>query len=298
MSESATHASSFAHRELDFGGPLATLEWSGGDGTPLLLIHGADGSAANWVDIAPLLPADRRVVAVDLPGFGRSPVAGRKPSMEAYGRLICELIERELGGRAAIAGNSMGAVVAVLAASRAGEAVAATSLVAPAVPRAGSLPVDPTMVPMLAPFLVPGLAGLEARRRHGLPPERRVRQLLDMCYAPGGRESDEAFAEMIDVARNRERSDQVQGWSKAFRSLLWWLVRRGAWDREARQIRGPVQIIEGAADPIIPSRSITGAIERHPSWSLERLEGVGHVPQLEAPKRTAEALEKLLAEVD
>lgn len=294
MSEQA-----FKQWQIDLGGPVALLEWFGsGDGVPLLLVHGADGSAANWIDLAPLLSNTRRVVALDLPGFGRSPVAGRKASMAAYAELVCELIERELGGRAVIVGNSMGAVVSVLAAARAGESVAATSLVAPALPRKGSLPIDPTMLPMLAPFLVPGLMGMEARRRHGLPPERRVRDLLTMCYASGNRESEDAFSEMVDVARNRERSDQVQGWSKAFRSLLWWLVRRRAWDRKASMITGPVQIIEGALDPIIPARSIEGTLERHSGWSRQTLEGVGHVPQLEAPERMAEALERLISKVD
>lgn len=176
MAESSAQAPPFERRELDFDGPLALLEWAGeGAATPLLLIHGADGSAANWVDIGPLLAGERRVVAVDLPGFGRSPVTGRDPSMDAYARLVHELIERELDGRAVLAANSMGAVVAVLAAARAGEAVAGTSLIAPAVPRAGSLLIDPTMLPMLVPFLVPGLAGLEARRRHGLPPRSPAR---------------------------------------------------------------------------------------------------------------------------
>ena len=64
------------------------------------------------------------------------------------------------------------------------------------------------MLPMLAPFLAPGLMSLEARRRHRLPPEQRVRELLDMCFAPGHRESPEAFAEMVDVARNRAVRDQ------------------------------------------------------------------------------------------
>lgn len=291
-------ASDFQRRSLDLGGETAILEWSGGGGVPLLLIHGADGSAANWVDLAPLLAERRRIVAVDLPGFGRSPLAGRRPSMSAYAELVVGMIEGELGGRAVLVGNSMGAVVAVAASGRAGSSIVATSLVAPAVPRAGGSAIDLTLAPALVPFLVPGLAGLEARRRQRRGPERRVRELLDMCYAPGAGESEAAFAEMVDVARHRARSDAVEGWSKAFRSLLWWLVRRGRWDREAARIGGPVQIIEGQADPIIPTRSIEGAIARHPTWSRQRLAGVGHVPQLEDAAATAAALERLLADVE
>ena len=83
----------------------------------MLCVHGADGSAANWIDLAPLLRAERDVLAIDLPGFGRTPVAGRRPSMAAYAELVGELAAGA-GGRSILVCNSMGAVVGVLAAAR------------------------------------------------------------------------------------------------------------------------------------------------------------------------------------
>ncbi len=289
-------AQEFERIEVEAAGgpPLSALRWSGGDGVSVLCVHGADGSAANWIDLAPLLGAERAVLAVDLPGFGRTPVVDRRPSMAAYADLIGELAGRAPGGRSVLACNSMGAVVGVLAAARHPAAVAGLALIAPAVPRAGRAPIDPTMLPMLAPFLVPGLMSLEARRRHRLPPEQRTRELLDMCFAPGNRESPAAWAEMVDVARRRELRDQAAGWTKAFRSLVLWLIRRRAFHAEADRIRCPVTIADGAADPIIPSSSIAAAIERHPGWSRTSLEGVGHVPQLEDAHGTAAALRILL----
>lgn len=287
---------SFERREVDRRGPLAILEWEGpAEREPILCVHGADGSAANFVDLAPLLTELGPVRAVDLPGFGRSPVAGRKTTMAAYAELVAGLAAAGDGRRTHLIANSMGAVVAILAAGRHPESVASLTLLAPALPRGGSAGVDPTFLPMLLPFFVPGLMGLEARRRHSQPPERRVRELLDMCYAPGsGRESATAFEEMVDVARNRERRDQVKAWTSAFRNLLLWLARRGALHREADRIEAPVLILEGEADPIIPSRSIAAALERHPDWRHVALEGVGHVPQLEAPEPTAAAITELV----
>ncbi|MFJ7997879.1 alpha/beta fold hydrolase [Streptomyces sp. NPDC096310] len=48
----------------------------GGEGPPLVLLHGAGRSLADWDAIAPLLVPHHRVLAVDLPGHGRSPDAG------------------------------------------------------------------------------------------------------------------------------------------------------------------------------------------------------------------------------
>ncbi|WP_328492402.1 alpha/beta hydrolase [Streptomyces sp. NBC_00414] len=45
----------------------------GGEGTPLLLLHGAGRTLADWAAVAPLLARHHRVLAVDLRGHGLSP---------------------------------------------------------------------------------------------------------------------------------------------------------------------------------------------------------------------------------
>jgi pimeloyl-ACP methyl ester carboxylesterase len=287
--------STFRRRDVDFGaGPVSVLQTDGGhDAPPLLCVHGADGSAANWIDLGPAM-GGRRLVALDLPGFGCSPLAGRSASMAAYADLVASAAAAPaigLGEPPVLVCNSMGAVAGVLAAARHPGAFSAVVLVAPALPRAGTSAIDPSFIPMLAPFLVPGLMGLEARRRHALPAERRVQELLDLCFAPGNCASPEAMAAMVEAARVRTRADQVAGWTKAFRSMLTWLVRRGAFHAEADRIEVPILVIEGAEDPIIPSSSIAACLERHPLWRHVALEGVGHVPQLEAPEAVAAAIE-------
>ena len=44
-----------------------------GNGLPLLLLHGLGGSWRSWRRILPLLEEKRNVIAVDLPGFGKTP---------------------------------------------------------------------------------------------------------------------------------------------------------------------------------------------------------------------------------
>jgi pimeloyl-ACP methyl ester carboxylesterase len=55
------------------GIPFSALVWGDPSARPLLLIHGVTSSAATWWRVGPALAAtDRRVVAVDLPGHGRT----------------------------------------------------------------------------------------------------------------------------------------------------------------------------------------------------------------------------------
>jgi pimeloyl-ACP methyl ester carboxylesterase len=58
----------------------------------------------------------------------------------------------------------------------------------------------------------------------------------------------------------------------------------------------PVQIIWGDRDPIIPVKHARSAHETMPGSQLEIFEGVGHLPQLEAPKRFVAVLERFIAE--
>ena len=75
---------------------------------PVLFVHGLGGSATNWTDLMDLLrrpPADRpdepalACAALDLPGFGFSPVlaSGPRPggvySIDDMARTVCDLID-------------------------------------------------------------------------------------------------------------------------------------------------------------------------------------------------------------
>ncbi len=44
-----------------------------GDGEPLLLLHSLGGSLVQWSPVMDRLAAEREVIAVDMPGFGKSP---------------------------------------------------------------------------------------------------------------------------------------------------------------------------------------------------------------------------------
>jgi pimeloyl-ACP methyl ester carboxylesterase len=61
-------------RQLHLGG-IVTVVLEGGDGPPLVLLHGPGGNAAHWIRVIPELVTTHRVIAPDLPGQGESVVA-------------------------------------------------------------------------------------------------------------------------------------------------------------------------------------------------------------------------------
>ena len=56
-----------------------------GEGEPLLLVHGLGGCWQSWLENIPHFARRRRVIALDLPGFGESPMPGWEISIKAYG---------------------------------------------------------------------------------------------------------------------------------------------------------------------------------------------------------------------
>ena len=78
---------------LDIDGPIYVADF-GGDGPVMLLVHGLGGAHLNWMSVAPQLAAHHRVYALDLPGFGRSPLAGRRSTIAANVDLLTRSITR------------------------------------------------------------------------------------------------------------------------------------------------------------------------------------------------------------
>jgi pimeloyl-ACP methyl ester carboxylesterase len=101
-------------------------------GRPLILIHGLGGAAANWVDVAPLLAQRRRVLVPELPGHGGSTALAAVPNLAVFADRIAVVAERERMLPAAVAGHSLGGVVAIRLALRRPKDVTALALLAAA----------------------------------------------------------------------------------------------------------------------------------------------------------------------
>lgn len=91
---------------------------SGSEGKVLLLLHGLAGSSRWWSRNIRGLSEDRRVVIPDLVGYGRSPLAGRVPTMPATADLLASWLDSMELDRVDIAGHSMGGQVSIHFAAR------------------------------------------------------------------------------------------------------------------------------------------------------------------------------------
>ncbi len=92
------------------GTPVNTIEL--GEGPPLVFVHGLSGSWPNWLEQLPAFAAGRRVIAMDLPGFGHSPMPREQITIAGYARTVDGLLDA-LGVQepAAVVGNSMGGFI-------------------------------------------------------------------------------------------------------------------------------------------------------------------------------------------
>jgi len=105
----------FEERELAHAGARVRY-LSGGDGPPVVLLHGLGGAAANWRLVAPGLARERRVIVPELPGHGRSePVAA--DSLDAFAEAMLAVADAEAALPAPWVGHSFGGVVALRAAT-------------------------------------------------------------------------------------------------------------------------------------------------------------------------------------
>lgn len=85
-----------------------------GSGEPLLLVHGIGSHWQVWEPVLERLAREREVIAVDLPGFGGSPVlSGEEPTVAALATAVAGWARDELGvPDAHVAGNSLGGGIA------------------------------------------------------------------------------------------------------------------------------------------------------------------------------------------
>jgi FAD/FMN-containing dehydrogenase/pimeloyl-ACP methyl ester carboxylesterase len=97
-------------RRLELAG-ASTAVLEGGDGPPIVLLHGPGGNAAHWLRVIPDLVDSHRVVAPDLPGHGSSD-AGGPLDAERVLAWLDELIERTCDSPPTLVGHALGGAIA------------------------------------------------------------------------------------------------------------------------------------------------------------------------------------------
>ena len=258
----------------------------GRDEPPVVFVHGLGGSHLNWCLIGPALAANRRVVALDLHGFGLTPGTRGTSTVRRNAALLDRFVREVTGTPVILAGNSMGGLISILQAASAPDTVRGLVLIDPALP----LPpraLDRQAGSQFLMYALPGLGELYVRSVLArTPPQLAVQRVVELCFADPSRIDPAMITASIALAAERQSQGtraRDQAFLAASRSLMRVVgLRRRYWETMAC-VRGPVLLIGGEADRLVPLASMRRAAARNPRWETVILPGVGHTPQLEVP---------------
>jgi pimeloyl-ACP methyl ester carboxylesterase len=254
---------------------------------PLVFIHGLSGSWQNWLEQLPVFAAERRVIAVDLPGFGYSPMPEQTLSISGYARLLDGLLAQLEIDAAAVVGNSMGGFI--------GAELAIAF---------------PQRVERLVLVSAAGLSTYDPRgSTRVLQAIRRGERILMASGAWAASKSDTVArrarlreAALGVVIRHPDRlgaalaAEQIRGAGKP--GFLQGL--EAIFDYEIRERLGeiacPTLIVWGDRDRLITVHDADVFAELIPNSRKVVFEDTGHMAMLERPDRFNRLLEQFLAE--
>lgn len=254
----------------------------GEGGTPIVFVHGLGGCWQNWLENIPNFARNHRVIALDLPGFGNSPLPSWEVSIAGYGRLVDEFCRKLNLHSCALVGNSMGGFIA-----------AETAIA------------EPEWVDRLVLVSAAGVSSVHVRRR---PAEAMARLLA--ASAPlmfelrerGMRRWRLRYAIFRNVLHSPHRLRPELLWEFAngahdapgFLPALGALLGYDFLDRLER-VRVPTLIVWGRDDRVTPAADAL-EFERHISDSrLVVFDRCGHVAMAERPVRFNRLLGQFLA---
>jgi pimeloyl-ACP methyl ester carboxylesterase len=271
-------------KTIDIEGPVRIIDF-GGDGPTILLLHGLAGSAENWAAVGPGLTAAGHVVAVDLLGCGDTPPAGRAINVDHNAALVARVIAELGDGPATVIGHSMGGLVAMRTAVDYPEFVDRVVLVDPALPLdLRDLPDGEVFVKLLGPlipFLGPAAVWLY---RAGRTPRQEVEETLRMnCFDIDTVPSAARDSIVDDVARRRQQGWAVRSFVDSDRSIASYVLRPSRMRDLIHRVTQPVLLVHGTEDRLVSAGSARWAATQRPDWHFVELDGIGHIPMIEAP---------------
>lgn len=280
---------------IDMRGPLHGMDY-GGRGRLVLLAHGLSGSGVNWEGIGEGLTAYGRVLAPEMPGFGRTPPAGRRCSIDAHAELMAELIERDSPAPALVIGNSMGAQSAMLLAGHRPELVDRLVLIDTPAPSPTLRGMTPVWITTMVLYLVPGLNKglLHWFGRQGTP-QQLTEAGIDLLSGHPGRVSRSTVRTHARVTA--ERMSMPWGYDahlEAYRSMIRRLVPYARFDRMVRRVQAPTLLIHGTKDPLVPARAAERLASIRPDWAYRPLVGFGHIGMMECPELVLELISEFM----
>ena len=267
-----------SERRLDVDG-VDTAVLEGGDGPPLVLLHGVGSFAAEWAQVIPQLARRNRIVAPDLPGIGESAPHAEGLSARTAVAWLRSLISQTCAEPPVVVGHSAGGAIAAHLATENPSSLRRLVLVDSS--SLGRFRPAPRLIASLVRYGArPSPANRDRFLRQVLVnPDRARRAWGDRWAALEAYDIDQAKRPSVDAA-NRQLVMRIG-------------ARRIAAD-QLRRINVPVALIWGTADRLMRFRIAEDASEQL-GWPLHAIHDCGHGPHIERADAFLEALETATA---
>ena len=257
---------SLTSQSIDAGGlRLNVVTAHGGNGTPVVLIHGFGADAGSWMFNQEVLADGRDVHAIDLPSHGGSEVTSECVDVASMASALADSITAVAPDGAYLVGHSLGGRVALRLATMPDLNVKSLSLIAP-VGLGDEINHD---------FVDQFIA---ADRR------RPMKAVLQMLMA----DSDAVTSEMIERTLSFKRIDGVSAALQAIAdaSLGVDTIAQNI-DTDLAAVNCPVLVIWGKQDQVLPASSADRIRDRA---RVVLIDDAGHMPQMETSAEVNEAL--------
>ncbi len=256
-----------------------------GEGPPILLVHGLGGSWRNWLENIPFLSDSNRVVALDLPGFGLSPMPEESISIAAYGDFLLRFADAVgLGPDTFLVGHSMGGFISTEAVTTDTDRFARLSLVSAAgISFATINGFRKSATAAIVKMIIP----IASARGHRNLARKRLRAASFVTVI--------AHPTLIGPEILWELGSYATLHSPAFYEAAYAL---GGYDnREAlSDIEIPTQIVWGQQDRLVPVGAAYSYARRIRDSELSLVDDCGHMVQMERPARFNSEISRFASE--
>jgi abhydrolase domain-containing protein 6 len=226
----------------------------------LVLVHGFGDSAETWSLVLPRLRGERRILAPDLAGFGRTPIPPEGMSFSVLTDYLGWFLDAVDAQKTALVGNSLGGAVAIRYAAE-----------------------HPDRVDHLFLLDSAGLHGEETIAAVQPKTREEARRTVRNVSGTNFRRLPRFILDDV-VRRAQEPARQQYRDSGEPTDVLRYLPR----------IKAPTVIVRGERDGLIPTEHANRMDEAIEGSELIFLPGTGHVPQLQAPRRVADIIHRTL----
>jgi len=247
------------------------------DAPALLLIHGFPTASCDWETLWPELAKRYRVLAFDMIGFGFSD----KPVDYNYSILdqadICEALLRERGiDRYHVLAHDYGDTVAQELLARSVEPGDRPMLQSVCFLNGGLFPETHRPV-LIQKLLLSPVGPLVARLTNRKAVARNMRRIFGPRTQPDAALID-AFWELMTMHDGLKVFPQLIGYMPERR------LRRERWVGALQATSLPLKLIDGAHDPVSGAHMVQRYRELIARPDITELPGIGHYPQIEAPR--------------